>query len=80
MKKIRYYRAGRIRILKPGVDVKKYEADHPDAVKLGHVPSDDQLMEWSNDAGCEAIDGCWVEADGTCEHGQPSWLLAMGMI
>jgi hypothetical protein len=30
--------------------------------------------------GCEATDGCFVEPDGTCEHGQPSWLLALGLI
>jgi hypothetical protein len=32
------------------------------------------------DGGCEATDGCFVEPDGTCEHGQPSWLLALGLI
>ncbi|HET9290836.1 MAG TPA: hypothetical protein VFQ49_07095 [Actinomycetes bacterium] len=30
--------------------------------------------------GCEATDGCFVEPDGTCDHGQPSWLLALGLI
>ena len=80
MKKIRYYRAGRIRVLKDGVDYREYEKNHPDATRVECIPSDSQLMDWSNDGGCEAIDGCWVEADGTCEHGAPSWLLAMGMI
>ena len=28
------------------------------------------------DGGCEATDGCFVEPDGTCDHRQPSWLLA----
>ncbi len=32
------------------------------------------------DGGCEATDGCVVEPDGTCEQGQPSWLLALGLI
>jgi hypothetical protein len=32
------------------------------------------------DGGCEATDGCFVESDGTCEHGQPSWLLVLGLI
>ena len=32
------------------------------------------------DGGCEATDGCFVEPDGTCDHGQPSWLLALGLI
>ena len=32
------------------------------------------------DGGCEATDGCFVEPDGTCDHGQPSWLLVLGLI
>ncbi len=43
-------------------------------------PSIDTLKDWDNDAGCEALDGCWVEPDGACEHGHPSWLRALGMI
>lgn len=40
-----------------------------------------QLEEWHDvDGGCEATDGCWVEPDGTCEHGHPSWLLRLGLI
>jgi len=38
------------------------------------------LMEWESEGGCEAVDGCYVEPDGVCEHGAPSWLLALGMI
>jgi hypothetical protein len=38
------------------------------------------LMEWEAEGGCEATDGCWVEPDGVCPHGQPSWLLALGLI
>ena len=40
------------------------------------------LQEWSDDGGCEAAcpHGCWVETDGTCDHGNPSWLLLLGMI
>jgi hypothetical protein len=33
-----------------------------------------------SEGGCEALDGCWVEPDGTCEHGEPSWLLRLGYI
>ena len=36
------------------------------------------LKEWHDECGCEATDGCWVEPDGDCEHGHPSWLKAMG--
>ena len=43
-------------------------------------PSIDELMAWDNDGGCEALDGCWVETDGHCEHGYPSWMLHLGLI
>jgi hypothetical protein len=44
-------------------------------------PTDEQLLGWlEEEAGCEATDGCWVEPDGHCEHGKPSWLLALGLI
>ena len=33
------------------------------------------------DGDCvRASDGCWVEPDGVCEHGCPSWLIAVGAI
>jgi hypothetical protein len=38
------------------------------------------LEEWHSDGGCEASDGCWVEPDGVCQHGHPSWLLRLGYI
>jgi len=43
-------------------------------------PTMEQLMEWEAEGGCEATDGCWVEPDGYCEHGCPSWLIALGLI
>jgi len=43
-------------------------------------PDLETLEEWHSDGGCEATDGCWVEPDGVCEHGHPSWLLRFGMI
>jgi hypothetical protein len=44
-------------------------------------PDLEQLEEWFyEDAGVEATDGCWIEPDGTCEHGHPSWLLKLGYI
>ena len=45
-------------------------------------PDIETLMEWEAEGGCEAAcpHGCWVEADGTCPHGKPSWLLKMGLI
>ena len=38
-------------------------------------PTAKQLLEWEMRGGCEATDGCWVEADGICEHGCKSWLV-----
>jgi hypothetical protein len=43
-------------------------------------PDLETLEEWASDCGCEATDGCWVEPDGTCEHGHPSWLIRLGFI
>lgn len=43
-------------------------------------PDIETLEEWHSDGGCEATDGCWVEPDGVCEHGHPSWLLRLGYI
>jgi hypothetical protein len=44
-------------------------------------PDRETLQEQvSNGGGCEATDGCWVEPDGVCVHGHPSWLLRLGII
>jgi hypothetical protein len=44
-------------------------------------PSLEELQrQVEEDGGCEATDGCFVEPDGTCNHGQPSWLVALGLI
>lgn len=44
-------------------------------------PDTETIEEWLNDdGGCEATDGCWVEPDGTCPHGHPSWFLVLGLI
>ena len=44
-------------------------------------PSIDQLRDWSDNGGMEAIDGCGgIEDDGTCEHGAPSWMLHLNLI
>jgi hypothetical protein len=43
-------------------------------------PSWEQVREWIEEGGAEATDGCWVEPDGSCEHGKPSWLLELGLI
>ena len=38
------------------------------------------LQEWEEQGGCQATDGCWVEPDGECEHGYPSWLIYLELI
>lgn len=44
-------------------------------------PDLDTIEEWMwEDGGCEATDGCWVEIDGLCPHGHPSWLLRLGLV
>jgi hypothetical protein len=43
-------------------------------------PDIETLMDWNDDSGCEATDGCWVEPDGSCEHGHLSWMRYLGYI
>lgn len=38
------------------------------------------LRRWSIDGVAEALDGCPVEPDEHCEHGQPSWLVHLEVI
>ena len=54
--------------------------DVVDDYRVEEEPTIEQLSEWMDDGGCKTPDGCWVEADGTCEHGQESWMLIMGLI
>ena len=52
-------------------------------IEPGLTPPDmETLMEWDAAGGCEAAcsHGCWVEQDGACPHGQPSWMLKLGLI
>ena len=82
MKKITVYSEARgVRTLKEGITLEQYRANHLElnAIKV-HRPCEAKLMEWANDGGCEAVDGCWTEPDGTCEHGLPSWMLALNLI
>lgn len=56
---------------------KRHRYPHPDARR----PTFAELQEWIDEGGCEAAcdHGCWVEPDGYCEHGYPSWLLVYGL-
>ena len=46
------------------------------------APTIEDLDEWMDEGGCVAAcpHECWVEPDGTCEHGHDSWLLVLGYI
>jgi hypothetical protein len=43
-------------------------------------PTLKQIEEWMEEGGCQATDGCWVEPDGECEHGCPSWMIELELI
>ena len=43
-------------------------------------PSLKTLMRWEEQGFSKASDGCKVDPDGRCPHGQESWLLILGMI
>jgi hypothetical protein len=38
------------------------------------------LMQWLDEGVCESTDGCLALPDGYCEHGEPSWLVELGLI
>ena len=80
MGKLYVFRAGNIRVLKPEVKLSDYLIKHPEAYAVDPPPDMDQLSQWVSDCRAEALDGCLVEPDGTCEHGKPSWLIALGYI
>ncbi len=44
------------------------------------TPSMKSLENWTNEGMCKSVFGSKVEADGHGVYGEPSWLLAMGMI
>ncbi|MFQ5858413.1 MAG: hypothetical protein ACE5LU_22660 [Anaerolineae bacterium] len=58
---------------------KKWEDHNPGGLVR---PDWDTLMRWEAEGGCEAACEyqCWVEPDGYCPHGKPSWFLKMGLI
>ena len=76
------YRNGRIKHLKEGLTPEQltdYFA-RTGAIVCSKPPSITTLERYVSDGIAKAIDGCRVEPDGTCQHGLPSWLLAMGYI
>lgn len=75
-----FYRAGKVRKLKPGVSVMDYVAQHPDAVPSCKPPTLEKLERWERDGYGRTPCGCKVEPDGYCQHNVPSWLIIMGFI
>ena len=73
-------RDGLVRKLKDGVNLSEYLVKHPGSYKVHCPPSMNELEEMVSEGIAEAVDGCSVEPDGTCEHGKPSWIMAMGYI
>jgi hypothetical protein len=60
----------------------KPPSTEPEAEPKLEPPDLETLIEWESQGGCEAACpfGCWVECDGRCSHGNPSWLIVMGLI
>lgn len=81
MTKIKVYTKERgLRTLKPEITFEQYREKYPAAIVVKKVPCEKTLAKWFHDGGCKTIDGCWVEPDGSCEHGFPSWLKVLHYI
>ena len=84
MKKQHILLNGNVRSIKEGVDVNtaiaNLEAKGHKVQKIKTPPSIKTLERWVSEGGCKAVDGCTCDPDGNCEHGNPSWLLVMGLI
>jgi hypothetical protein len=55
-------------------DRRRIEQEHADSL------SEEELADMVFDGDCEAADGCYVDPDGTCEHGYRSPLRVLGLI
>ena len=72
-----------VKRMKPGVTLDGLRAKYPGMTftRVGRPwPSQKTLERWVSDSIVPATDGCRVEPDGVCPHGQPSWLMALGLI
>ena len=53
----------------------------PAPLPTQECPDLESLMELDDgESTTLATDGCWVEPDGECDHGHPSWLVELGLI
>ena len=49
--------------------------------EVHEVPDLETLRNWTLfDGGAETPDGCWVEPNGTCEHGWKAWPRILGLV
>lgn len=67
---------------RPAEGVQEDQAEPPAESETLTPPDLETLIRWEEEGGCEAAcpHHCWIEADGTCEHGNPSWLIVLGLI
>lgn len=56
--------------------------EHEEKVDYLEEPSIKKMETWMRKGRAKARcpHGCWVEPDGVCQHGNPSWLLYLGYI
>lgn len=56
------------------------QCQHNAKAKKKKPPSIKTIERWFMDGYCKTPDGCKVEPDGSCPHGQQSWMLILGLI
>jgi len=73
---------GSVRKMQPEITLEYMQEKYPERKieKCCAPPSIKTMEKWASDCGSKTPCGCWVEPDGHCEHGNPSWLLALGFI
>ncbi len=70
-----------VRKLKADANFEAYQQKYSDAIQICNPPSMATMEKWIDNCTATAIDGCGkIEPDGICQHGYPSWLLALGYI
>jgi hypothetical protein len=72
---------GKVRKDLPLEEVVRFVQERPKRYReMRSIPSFETLRHWEWDGVAEALDGCTVEPDGVCPHGEPSWLRALHII
>ena len=73
------WRLGMLRTLQPGKTMEEYLQKYPDSHPIQQVPTLTRLEYWYIVDRARSVDGCVCKAEGHCEHGYPSWLLALNV-